>query len=101
MADLIEAMARAIWEQQCGHWGHYRAALPELCAWEELTESKQRELIREATAAIAALRDTLEPVGHRYTNIADGSVTFTPNKWNMNRNYFVETPLYALPEIKP
>ena len=55
--EAIEAAARAIWEQQCQHWGRYRDSIPDLCAWEELTESKQREVIREARAAAPALME--------------------------------------------
>lgn len=55
--EAIEAAARAIWEQQCQHWGRYRDSIPDLCAWEELSESKQRELIREARAAAPALME--------------------------------------------
>lgn len=51
----IEKVARAIWDQQRNHWGHYRDMVPDLCEWEELTQSKQRELMREAKAAIAAM----------------------------------------------
>lgn len=81
-------------------------AIEKSLAWDIENDVYAGELTHEerckvATAALKALRDTLVPVGHRYTNIADGSVTFTPNKWNMNGNYFVETPLYALPEVKP
>jgi len=54
--DMVEAVARAIWEQQCQHWGRYRDQVPDLCAWEELTQSKQREVLREARAAIAAMQ---------------------------------------------
>ncbi len=53
--ELIEQVARAIWEQQCQHWGRYRDQLPALCSWDELTQSKRRELMREAQAAIAAM----------------------------------------------
>lgn len=90
-AELIEAMARAY----CVNAGFDP---------DEIMPNdgpRWRYYVPGCTAALAALRETLVPVGHRYTNIADGSVTFTPNKWNMNGNYFVETPLYALPEVKP
>lgn len=56
----IERVARAIWEQQCQHWGRYRDMVPDLCGWDDLTQSKQRELLKEAAAAIAAMRG--EPV---------------------------------------
>lgn len=59
----IEKVARAIWDQQRNHWGHYRDMVPDLCEWEELTQSKQRELLKEAAAAIAAMREGAEPVG--------------------------------------
>ncbi len=44
--EVVEAVARAIWEQQCRHWGRYRDQIPDLCGWDDLTESKQREVIR-------------------------------------------------------
>jgi hypothetical protein len=54
--DAVERVARAIWEVQCERWGKYREQVPELCAWEDLSLSKQWELMAEATAAIAALK---------------------------------------------
>ena len=54
--DAVEKVARAIWEVQCERWGKYREQVPELCAWEDLSLSKQWELMAEATAAIAALK---------------------------------------------
>ncbi len=59
--NQIEKVARAIWDQQRNHWGHYRDMVPDLCEWEELTQSKQRELMREAKAAIAAMPVQAEP----------------------------------------
>ena len=53
--ELIEAVAKAIWEQQCQHWGHYRDKIPDLCGWDDLTQGKQREVIREARAAIRVI----------------------------------------------
>lgn len=54
--EAVEAVAMALWEAQCAHWGHYRESLPDLCAWDDLSESKQRELFGEAQAALAAAR---------------------------------------------
>lgn len=53
----------------------------------------------QATAALKALRDTLEPVGYHHTREGyDQYLTFyrvTPEEG------WTETPLYALPELKP
>jgi hypothetical protein len=64
MTDPIEAMARAIWERQCQHWGRYREMVSDLCGWDDLTQSKQRELLKEATAALAARGLQIVEVGH-------------------------------------
>lgn len=70
----IERVARAIWEQRCQHWGRYRSMVPDLCGWDDLTQSKQRELLKEAAAAIAAMRG--EPVGWQPIETApkDGAI---------------------------
>jgi hypothetical protein len=56
---LIEVMARAIWDARCKAWGKYRQHLHERDSegydWEDLSLSKHAELLREATAALAAL----------------------------------------------
>lgn len=74
---LIEAMAQAMAQTE------YPAM-----SYEEL-----------ATAALNALRDTLEPVGYHHTREGyDQYLTFyrvTPEEG------WTETPLFALPEVKP
>ncbi len=65
--DMVERVARAIWEERCRHWGKYRKDLHETDSegydWEDLGLSKRKELLREARAALAAMREpTLEMV---------------------------------------
>lgn len=55
MTDLVEEVARALWEAQCDHWMHYRGQISELCEYDQLGHSKQGELAREARAAIAVV----------------------------------------------
>lgn len=70
--NQIETVARAIWDEQRNHWGHYRDMLPDLCEWDELTQSRQRELKREAKAAIAAMPPVpTEPVAGWIVGDAD------------------------------
>ena len=57
MAGEAEKVARAIWEARCDHWGKYRDQVAYLSPWDELSESKQREVMREAKAALAALEN--------------------------------------------
>jgi hypothetical protein len=51
-----------------------------------------------ATAALKALRDTLEPVGYEYRN-PQNVTRYHPVRWSYEG--WTETPLYALPEVKP
>lgn len=53
--ELVEAVARALWEAQCDHWMHYRGQISELCNYDQLGPSKQGEVAREARAAIAVV----------------------------------------------
>lgn len=55
MREWREKVARALWKQQCDHWGRYKEKIPELCDWNDLTVSRQAELLREADAAITEL----------------------------------------------
>lgn len=55
MTDLVEDVARVLWEAQCDHWMHYRGQISELCEYDQLGHSKQGELAREARAAIAVV----------------------------------------------
>ncbi len=59
--DMVEKVARAIWDERCRHWGKYRKDLHEPNSegydWDDLGLSKRKELLREARAAIAAMRD--------------------------------------------
>ncbi len=75
---MIENVARAIWEQQRNHWGPYRDIVPDLCEWEELTQSKQRELLREAKAAIAAMPVQAEP---QWQGIESDAASENAVKW--------------------
>lgn len=92
---LIEAMARAM---QDGY----------ASAWDDLDDDDKEFAIEQATAAYTAMRDALVPVGWLYVR--------KPNAWPPARNivqktrwaeddgariYWTETPIYALPEIKP
>jgi hypothetical protein len=55
--EVVEAAARATWDTQREHWGLYRVMLEtegHLPPYEELGRGKQRELLVEARAAIAA-----------------------------------------------
>lgn len=84
MTDPIEAMARKIALANNDYDG------PEL-HWEGYVD--------DAQAALQALRDTLVPVGWMYTK--DGAESAFD--WEPMTSTFgwTETPLYALPEIKP
>jgi hypothetical protein len=55
--EVVEAAARATWDTQREHWGLYKVMLEtegHLPPYEELGRGKQRELLVEAHAAIAA-----------------------------------------------
>jgi len=55
--EVVEAAARATWDTQREHWGLYKVMLEtegHLPPYEELGRGKQRELLVEARAAIAA-----------------------------------------------
>jgi len=55
--EVVEAAARAAWNTQREHWGLYKVMLEtegHLPPYEELGRGKQRELLVEAHAAIAA-----------------------------------------------
>lgn len=98
----IEKVARAIWDQQRNHWGHYRDMMPDLCEWEELTQSKQRELMREAQAAIAAMQPVpQEPVAWMCERDDGSRDLLLGCNGEYARNLLelgaTETPLYAFP----
>lgn len=65
--DMVERVARAIWDERCRHWGKYRKDLHEPDSegydWGDLGLSKRKELLREARAAIAAMREPTEEMG--------------------------------------
>jgi hypothetical protein len=76
--EVVEAAARATWDTQREHWGLYRVMLEtegHLPPYEELGRGKQRELLVEARAAIAAALNawpnakTLRDDGRRQTYI--------------------------------
>ena len=55
--EVVEAAARAAWDTQREHWGLYKVMMEtegHLPPYEELGRGKQRELLVEARAAIAA-----------------------------------------------
>lgn len=81
MTDPIEIMAAAICVARDGD------------EWDALVTDYDREL---ATAALAALRETLVPVGWIKSDGNGGWLIHSPHKTAQT-----ETPLYALPEIKP
>lgn len=61
-------------------------------------------IYREAlTAAYNALRDTLVPVGWEYWPAADTDELpfMQQNRSNMDPRYWLEMPLFTLPELKP
>lgn len=60
--QLVERVARELWEAQCAHFGVYRPQLEasgHLCPYDDLSISKQADLRREAHAAITVLRPVL------------------------------------------
>lgn len=69
----------------------------------------QRDQVEAMTAAYAALRETLVPVGWQYDctnpvgdrNHLDPTFLRLGRRANMDPRFWTETPLYALPEIKP
>lgn len=83
---LIEAMARAL----CKTAG---------LNWERETECQQHGWLLSATAALKALRDTLEPVGWVVPD-KPGAGGFTMAAFKASEAP-LGTPLYALPELKP
>ncbi len=84
---LIEAMARAMCVERDGEGDG-----------DALVSTYDRDL---ATAALAALRETLVPVGWLFQNKNDDEDWFFSrnSKPNMDPRYWTETPLYAIPEI--
>lgn len=96
---LIEAMALSMANLDCR-----RFDCPELGSVDEFRyEDDYRDYMERATAALKALRDTLEPVGWMYkfkgqpveaTRLREARGDFSPWNWT-------ETPLYALPRIEP
>jgi hypothetical protein len=68
MSDaLVEKVARAIRVTEITHWGYYVQMYPEaFLPWEELPERKQRELKKEARAAIAVVLEEAAKVAEHY-----------------------------------
>jgi hypothetical protein len=77
----VEAVARAVWEAQCDHWGKYRSAISELCPWGELSDSRQAELKRDAQAAIVA---TLAEVGKHLSAVQYDPAPYTAMKYRLD-----------------
>lgn len=87
MTDPIEIMAAAICVARDGD------------EWDALVTDYDREL---ATAAYAALRETLVPVGWMHQHERGESVlSRKPMTRGADELGWTETPLFALPEIKP
>lgn len=87
MTDPIEIMAAAICVARDGD------------EWDALVTDYDREL---ATAALAALRETLVPVGWMHQHERGESVlSRKPMTRGADELGWTETPLFALPEIKP
>lgn len=84
-AELIEAMARAI------DAASKNARLGQDWEW----------FIPEATAALAALRETLVPAGWIYQFKQEPPVYMDEKREWASHPDWTETPLYALPEVKP
>lgn len=88
MTDPIEAMARQV-ERVI-----FRRVLS------KRVEGYTLEMANEiTTAALQALRDTLVPVGYWHTS--DGYDQYLTSYRMTPEEGWTETPLYALPEIKP
>jgi len=91
MTDPIEAMADSIEAQLSAEDGWY-VGTPEL----------RGMCIDFATAALAALRETLVPVGWVHEHERGESVlSRKPMTRGADELGWTETPLYSLPEIKP
>lgn len=95
--NQIENVARAIWTEQRNHWGRYRDLVPDLCEWGELTQSKQRELLREAKAAIAAMTVQSEPVA--WKNYAEDGDWWLTDDREPADSCERSVPLYAHPPV--
>lgn len=113
---VIEAMARAIaqshgldFDEVCGvdqspDDGYCDSGTCIASGYEEHDAAYARCCYRaDARAAYAAMRDALRPVAWGYWPSADTDELpfMQPNLANMDPRYWTETPLYALPEIKP
>lgn len=108
MTDPIEAMARGLCEQHIRNVRRHDTTPERL---EEVLPSavdySWHDFVDAATAAYAALRKTLVPVGWRYTKLdaLDAGIERRALREfqvadAVGRGW-TETPLYALPEIKP
>lgn len=99
---LIEAMARAIAEAH-GQNPDDAAPIHMICTAENESLPWWIYYEEDATAALAALRETLVPVGWMYaaTNPLPNHDPYfiQSNRANMDLRYWTETPLFALPEI--
>ena len=94
---LIEAMARGM----CAADPDVRMGDAEGVV-QQRVNLEWRYYIPQATAAYTAMRDALVPVGWLYTS-PEGTVRkSTKERWDHGRpDYWAETPLFALPEVKP
>ncbi len=97
MTDPIEAMARYM----CASDPDVRMGDAEAVV-QQRVNVEWPHYVQQATAALAALRETLVPVGWRYDHNVFGTA-FYRERQEMKRlgPDTTETPLYALPEIKP
>lgn len=93
--ELIEAMARAMYEAD----DVWHVAFQ----WPDLPEIGGADGYRAiATAALKALRDTLEPVGYLQAKATNRAkiLGLIPLPQEAHDRGWTETPLYALPKVK-
>lgn len=114
MTDPIEAMCRAHarvdgldWDEVCGleadQLGECDSGTCIAALYEDHDASYARAVYRQqATASYNALRETLVPVGWLYVSPEKTVRRVIAAQFDHGRpDYWTETPLFALPEIKP
>jgi len=75
--EVVEAAAMAAWNTQREHWGLYKVMLEtegHLPPYEKLGSGKQRELLVEARAAIAAAINAWPGMTHMEPDLANGII---------------------------
>ncbi len=91
MDEVIEAMARGIWEETV-------KIVPTVLKWEQLSEGLKAPFIEYAAAAYNAMRETLVPRAYHLEYAQTGDTGLSRFAGHAADGW-TETPIYALPEI--